>query len=177
MEKRHIIVVGARHAGKSTLTERLSAHNTRPVYGYFTRSDAPDANGYHDIYIYPAGSAERVRSRANHIGTCNGRQRVVNTDVFETRGVEYLKNEPDGIIVMDELGFMETDAEHFKSAVLSCLDGDTHVFATVKAREGIDFLDAVRRHPKAEVFEINEENRDSLYEELLKYILAWNTEG
>ena len=177
MEKRHILIVGERRVGKSTLIEKLLEYNTKPVYGFFTRSDEPDPEGYHAIYIYPAGSKERPKSEENHIGTCNGRQRQVNPEVFETLGVEYLQNRPDGIIAMDEVGFMESEAPQFCAELLGCLDGDTRVIATVKARKGIEFLEQVRSHPKAEVFEITAENRDALFDELLPYILRWNKEG
>ena len=68
---------------------------------------------------------------------------------------------------MDELGFMEQDAERFCSRVLELLDGDIPVLATAKSGHDIDFLNKILSHPNADVYYITIENRDELYE-LLK---------
>lgn len=174
MEKQHILICGARGAGKSTLVERLLREYKKPVYGYFTRSTPRDEGGFHSIYMHPAGATERPRSEANHIGDCNGRERSVNLQVFETLGVEYLKHGADGLIAMDELGFMEVGAKDFCAAVLGCLAGDTHVIACVKARFDVPFLDQVRGCPKGELYTVTPENREELYNELLPIVRGWS---
>ena len=78
-----------------------------------------------------------------------------------------------GIILMDELGFLENDAKVFQSAVLCALDGDTPVLAAVKPKD-TPFLRAVRGHENAELVFIDEQNRDALLEKLLPHILRWN---
>lgn len=174
MEKRHILICGERGAGKSTLIERLLREYQGPVYGYFTRSTPRDENGFHSIYIHPAGAAKRLRSEANHIGDCNGRERSVNLRVFETLGVEYLRHGGDGLIVMDELGFMEAGANDFCNAVLNCLAEDTHVIACVKARFDVPFLCKVRSCPKGELYAVTPENREELYYELTPIVRGWS---
>ena len=95
-------------------------------------------------------------------------------EVFDTLGAAYIRaGKPDGILVMDEIGFFEQDAERFQSAVFDALDGDIPVLAAVKAREGIPFLEKVRTHPNADLFILTAENRDALYEELKERIRAW----
>ena len=174
MEKKHIIIYGKRGAGKSTMVERLLELCDVPVYGFFTRSTPRDANGFHSIYMHPAGVKERVQTPENHIGDCNGRDRTVHTEVFETLGVQYLQARPDGIIVMDELGFMERDAKQFCDAVLQCLDGDIPVLAAVKEHEGVDFLEQVIHHPKVAVYTLNDTNREGIFQKLLPVMLNWN---
>lgn len=173
MTGKHILILGRRHVGKSTLIEKLLDEINVPVYGFYTRSDGSYESGYHSIYIYPAKSKERSQEDWNHIGDCNGRGRQIFPEVFRTKGIEYLEAKPDGIIAMDEIGFMEEQAPEFCRRVLECLDGDIPVIATVKTKTDCDFLGRVKEHPKAQVYEITEENRDGLYDVLLPVMKAW----
>ena len=172
-ERKHIFICGEVGVGKSTLIQRLLAQSTRPLYGFITKKLDPDENGFHPIYIHPAGAIERVYEETNLIGTCDRRIHNINLDAFNTLGVSYLQAEPSGIIMMDELGFMEAQAEAFTRAVMDALDGDVPVVAAVKARFDIPFLDAVRAHPKGSLYMITRENRDQLLEELLPVIRSW----
>ena len=170
MEKRHILVVGERHVGKSTLIRRLLDNTDRPVCGFMTKSLPADEAGFHPIYIHPAGqpTAERVYTEENCIGVCDSRTHRPNLEVFDGLGVRYVRAaRPDGVLVMDELGFFEAKAEAFTAAVLEALSGDVPVIAAVKSRRDVSFLNAVRSQPRAEVFYITPENRDVLYERLL----------
>jgi len=174
-QKKHILICGDRGAGKSTLIEKLLSRNCLPVYGFFTRN-TPRPDGAHDIYIYRTGDLERTQSKENYIDWCDSKKRSFNPYVFDTLGTEYLKAGQDGIIVMDEIGFMETASKPFCDAVMRHLDGDIPILATVKGRFDIPFLDRVREHPNAALYTITEENRDELYETLLSVILKWNRE-
>ena len=181
MDKRHIVISGQRGVGKSTLIEKLLREIKMPVRGFFTRSTPRNEKGYHSIYIFRPTDRERKMSRTNHIGDCDGRNRTINLDVFETVGVEFLREglrdtTTSSVIAMDELGFMETEARTFCETAMACFDGDRRVLATIKAHPPTDFLDAVRSHPKAEIFDITIENRDELYERLRPMILRWNEE-
>ena len=173
IEREHILICGEVGVGKSTLIQRLLAQTEKPLYGFVTKKLDPDENGFHPIYIHPAGAFERVYEERNLIGTCDRRIHNINLDAFNTVGVSYLQAKSNGIILMDELGFMEAKAEAFTRAVMDTLDGDIPVIAAVKARFDIPFLDAVRAHPKGKLFMITRENRDRAYEELLPLIQRW----
>lgn len=170
MAKKHIFLVGERGVGKSTLIRRLLEHTKRPVCGFITKSLEADADGFHPIYIHPADQAvdERAYTPDNLIGTCDTKIHNINISAFDTFGVEYLSNLlPDGIVLMDELGFMEAKSEAFTAKVLEVLGGDLPVLAAVKARTDIPFLVTVRAHPDAELFYVTPENRDELFETIL----------
>ena len=162
----HILICGEVGVGKSTLIQRLLIRSSRQLYGFVTKKLEPDENGFHPIYIHPAGAMQRRYEEKNLIGTCDRRIHNINLDVFNTLGVAYLKATPDGLILMDELGFMEAKAETFTRAVLQALDGEIPVIAAVKARMDIPFLNEVRAHPNCKLYWITPENRDSLYETL-----------
>lgn len=171
---KHILICGEVGIGKSTLIARLLEHSNRPLYGFITKKLDPDENGFHPIYIHPAGIKMRVWEQENMIGTCDRRTHNINLDVFNTLGVAYLQAKPDGIIVMDELGFMESKAEAFVESVFAALDGEIPVIAAVKARFDVPFLNEVRTHPNTKLSMITKENRDALFSELLPTIQGWN---
>ena len=108
----------------------------------------------------------RIESEENHVGDGNGVNRFAYPEAFDNFGVRCLEAEPDGIIVMDELGFMEQDADKFCSRVLELFDGDIPILATAKSGHDIEFLNRILNHPNAEVYYIDEQNRDVLYEKL-----------
>ena len=172
MNGKHIIISGDRHVGKTTLINKLLTHVNVPVHGFFTKCEKPDADNLMAIYMYAAGDTIREKRPDNCIGKTRGRIKMPNPEVFDALGVKLLSNHKDGIIVMDELGYLESLSEPFRSKVLECLDGDIPVLATVKNRD-ITFLNDVRNHPNTQVFEINEENRDRLYEELRDIVETW----
>ena len=176
-ERKHILICGEVGVGKSTLIQRLLAQSTRPLFGFTTKKLDPDENGFHPIYIHPAGAKLRTFGESNQIGTCDRRIHNINLDVFNTLGVEYLHAQPGGIILMDELGFMEAKADAFTRAIMAALDGDTPVIAAVKARFDVPFLNEVRAHPKGKLYMITQENRDKMFEELLPVIRDWNGSG
>ena len=173
--KRHLLICGERGVGKSTLIRRLLEHSTREVGGFVTkRLPVADENGFFPIYLYPTSQSEgeRRNETANLVGTCDSRSSI--RQVFDTLGAQLIESAPKGgIILMDELGFLENDAMAFQSAGLCALDGETPVLAAVKPKD-TPFLRAVRGHENAELVFIDEQNRDALLEKLLPHILRWN---
>lgn len=168
--KKHIVIAGKRQVGKSTLVNRLLTDCDKPVYGFRTAVGGSLKQGYRSFFIHPADCIDRTESEENHIGDGNGVNHFFYSEVFDNYGVKCLEAKSNGIILMDELGFMENEAELFKARVLECLNDDIPVIATAKAGHDYDFLNSILKHPNAKVFYIDEENRDRLYEEIRKYM-------
>ena len=135
---------------------------------------APD--GAHRIYMYPAGRIDGRMSEENHIGDGNTRERTVNLEVFEKLGAELLEAaQPDGVIVMDEIGYMEIGAERFCRDVLNAFDGDIPVLATIKETErGVEYMDRIRKHPKVKLYNLTRDRFDAIYTEVLPTVKSWN---
>ncbi len=170
----HILITGAVGVGKSTLIRRLLGACTLSVRGFRTWPSQRDEEGRCSFFISPAWETEPVGTEDNRIGRVGGSEREAFPAVFDRLGPPLLAAKAGDVIVMDELGWMEEDAEAFKNAVFACLDGEIPVLGVVKRRPGQPFLDAVRRHPRVLIVEIDEDSRDGAFERLLPQILRWN---
>ena len=116
---------------------------------------------------------ERPYDPEHLVGTCDSRRSIRYPEAFDRLGPPLLTS--GGLLVMDELGFLENDAHLFQAAVLAALDGPVPVLAAIKPKE-TDFLRRVRQHPCGEVFYITPESREALYQRLRSRILQWNKE-
>ena len=98
---------------------------------------------------------------------------LVKLDVFNREGVRLLKEtEGCSLILMDEIGFAESNAEEFRQAVLDVLDGDCPVLGVLRKDE-TPFLRQLRERPDVLLLTVTEENRD-LIPELLLFGLSLN---
>ena len=168
--KRHALIVGGQGVGKSTLITRVRRELALREAGIETvREAVPAEKRGKPVYIYRVGfPRERTTENlAAFVGTGG------STSFPETfdRYAAYLREDAGhaGLIVLDELGFLESDAAAFCGTVLDLLDGDIPVLAAVKPKD-TPFLAAVRHHPKAEIFTVNESNRDALAGQVLAFL-------
>lgn len=167
----HTLIVGERGVGKSTLIRRVLAELDRPVSGFETKKEtalATEEKGS-PVYIYDAGKPH-IHTEENLLGWCKNKRFDSRIEVFDRYAPKLRTPVPAGsIILLDELGFMESQAKEFCAAVLELLDGDVPVIAAVKYKDTA-FLQEVRSHPKAKCFWIDAQNRDALYEEVLPFV-------
>lgn len=167
----HILIVGPRQVGKSTLIEKVLKAANRPVWGFETKKETTSFNqelGY-PIHIYAAGSPH-IQTKDNLVGYCLDHHPTSYPEVFNNFAKKMQTPPKQGsIIKMDELGFLESDAKEFRDTVLDYLDGDIPVIAAVK-HNSTPFLDAVKNHPNCKCFFITEENRDDLADEVTDFL-------
>ena len=169
----HALITGPRGVGKSTLIRRILAELALPVFGFETKREdslADDEKGS-PVYIYKAGSPH-IQTAENLVGYPKNKQPAAMKAVFDRYTPHLRAPVPDGhIILLDEIGVMESSSEAFCNAVLSLLDGDIPIIAAVKDKD-TDFLDTVRTHPNAVCFYLSEENRDRLHSEVAAFLAA-----
>ncbi len=161
---RHILIVGRNGVGKSTLIRALLEMIPAPITGVITKKEAPQPDGFCPVYIHSYGTPKRYGIE-NRIGLCRQGNSIAFPEAFDrfAASAAFPKN---GVVVFDELGFLESCAPRFTEAVLKVLDAAPLVIAAVRDKE-TPFLDAVRSHPRADVYRIDPENRDRLRETLL----------
>ena len=167
----HALIVGPKGVGKTTLISRVLSELGRPLFGFETKKESAmeDPVSGEPIYIYDAGAEHRQTSE-NLVGYCKSKHATPVTEAFDRYADRLMRPIPHGAIIkLDEIGFMETKSEAFCRMIMEMLDGSTPVIAAVKNKE-LPFLEAVRTHPNARCFQITEDNRDVLYEEVLAFM-------
>ena len=171
MKKRHIVLTGPRGSGKSSLIAEIIREADVPVYGFITDCLPADQEGFHPIYIHPAGEENWEYEERNRIGSCDTRIHNIRSEIFDTVGTELIRSaKPDGILIMDELGFMEEQSDLFMQAVEDALDGDVPVLAACKSREDIPFLCRVRAHPAVRLLFPDPDNWETIRTEIRTWL-------
>ena len=168
----NIFLTGQPQVGKSTIINKfLKSHDNVTVGGFKTISNFKKGIGvYGGVYIIPAHLNNPDYSEKSLVGN-----RVLKPksfpDNFDLKGVEILQNSQNNdLILMDEIGFMETKALKFSESILNILNGDTPVIGVVKPmNKGLPLK--VKEHPKTVLLEITKENREEKYLEFEKLVL------
>ena len=170
-EYKHIFLTGEVQVGKSTIIRRfLEAHPGLHVSGFRTVWQERKMTNSNSLHIVPA-TGPIIATDENRIGLREGvfpdRVATDYPEVFDTVGVELLKKTGGSdLIIMDEIGLGENDADDFIDAVLDILDGDTPVLGVVQPKTGI-LTDAVRDHPKVQLLLVTKESRETVLKGLL----------
>ena len=151
-----VLLTGETHVGKSTLIRRVLARHPEWRVGGFVTLCRGDG-----VYILPAEASARFFAPSNRVGR---RQRPCFSAfpaVFDAVGAPLLQTAQGDLVLMDELGFMESDAPLFQQAVLDVLSSPVSVLGVVKPAR-TPFLDRVRACPNCAIFQVAPDNRDQL---------------
>ena len=167
----HIFLQGARGVGKSTVIRRTLdiVFSQRPLVlsGFFTWKGKTENK---DVYIHSARQGEendifRIARADKEKGglTCD-------IQVFEQIGVQLLNNSKDAdVIIMDELGYLESNAAKFIQTVYDLVAGQIPVFGVLRLGD-VPWHERIKRDPSVRIYDINEENRDNLPRELAEVL-------
>ena len=163
----HFFLTGARQAGKSTAIAKALA-GTGIVPGGFVTVFARDAEPRTLLLLPP--DAPRTFDACRVVARfADGRMRA-DADRFDSLGTECLRNaERAPLILMDECGFLESDALRFRRAVLSALDGEVPVLGVVREGAG-GWTERIRAHPKVMLRTLTPENRDEIADSVLQWL-------
>ena len=178
---RKILLGGDIGTGEDSLLLRLMKEIPLPLAGvrtlmYQDRID-PDTGGA-EIYLYPitASPDSYPDSVENFVGSCTGRNRKINQDVFRNLGVSLLSDIPeDAVVIIDEIGFFEEDVTEYTDRIFSLLDDPAHpVLAVVKTRYECPFLTKIKTYPGTSFYQGTQENREDLFSSLSEIVRTWN---
>lgn len=142
----HIVITGEVQKGKSTLLRNiLKEFSLTPTSGFITeRIVGKDGIG-NGVYINSVNSP-KIYTKENMCAlygdvSANGKDTIKEryTCVFETKGVEFLAESDTGLVVMDEIGFLERDAALFLSTIDKMFESNRPLIAVIKKKD-IDYL-------------------------------------
>lgn len=161
----HVFLTGAVQAGKSTVINKTIAGLPLELLGGFRTVSAATAipNALAEVYIVPAWEEAPQLNRDRLIGVRWGAgESTAFPQSFETGGLAVLNAARQAnLLLMDELGFMESQAPRFRQAVLDRLDEETPILGAIKPQAN-PWLDAVRNHPSVKLLSVTLANRDQL---------------
>ena len=163
--KKHIFLTGERQIGKSTaVSKALQMLNVTPG-GFRTAGANVKEDGSSDVMLYPAEMRPEDGQKAAHRMPD---KREAYPEIFDTYGASLLKR-PAKLILMDELGFLESDAKTFQQTVCETLDGATPVLGVIRNKKTA-FLDAVRTRDDIILLTLTKENRDFIPEKIVYFM-------
>lgn len=163
----HIFLTGNIQVGKSTIINRVveklhvNTGGFKTVPGNYTR------DGGSDIFILgydePFGNCSKDNRVAHRYGKSCSKKFISYPEVFDLIGCKLLHSNNCQLIIMDELGFMESEAFEFQNSVLKCLDNSIPVLGVIKPME-TPFLNSIRSHKKTTVLTVDESNREQIFQ-------------
>ena len=164
---KHIFLTGPKRIGKSTAVQKIltliDTDGSLSLGGFRTYWDGDEGRK-----LYIAAAADR--SAQTLLADRSGDNMVLYPEAFDEQGVSLLADtRGKGLILMDELGFLEEESPRFRHAVLAALDGDIPVLGVL--REGnVPWHEPVKAHPRVAVYEVSLDNRDQLPSEIARIL-------
>ena len=156
--------------------KQVISHLDKPLFGYQTVKEdslAEDEKGS-PIYIYEIGKP-RIRSSKNLAGWCLNHHATTFPEAFDRFAPKlYGPVHADHLIVLDEIGPMESKSPTFCEAILKLLDGDTPVLAAVRDKDTA-FLNSVRGHPNCKCFHLTPGSREEILSEVINQLKEAST--
>ena len=167
----HIFLTGDVQVGKSTILRKTLAALGLDDPGGFRSVSVPDLpDGAMSVYLLAAAEPEPAMGDFNRVGIRKGCGRGIEKfpQAFETAGVQALENaERSRLILMDEVGRMESGAARFSARILALLDGSVPILGVVQKIADTPLTNAIRKHPNVRVLTVTKENREELAREVL----------
>ncbi|WMJ82199.1 nucleoside-triphosphatase [Clostridium sp. MB40-C1] len=168
----NLFLTGRVKVGKTTLLNNIlekldnsiGGFTTEPVFKGQKLTNFQLISLYDGSYGYDIG---RIDSMEN--------KRQEYTKIFDNEGVDILKKslKDREIIVMDEIGVIESQAFKFQNIIKKALDSPKVVIGVLKKAEN-DFLDYIKEREDTVVIEVTENNRDILENKLIDILKKWD---
>lgn len=149
-----VFLTGERQIGKSTAIDRFLQETGLHPGGFRTRFHWEGDRRC--LYLCPAAAPQDRTLVAR--GDSSGMHPIPGA--FDSAGPGALAQRGE-ITLLDELGFLEAEAQHFRTAVLSCLEAEGPVLGVL--RQGFPgWTGEVARHRAVETLTVTKENRDAV---------------
>ncbi|MGA3206858.1 MAG: NTPase [Syntrophales bacterium] len=172
MRKRLILITGPPGIGKTTLIKRISheLQNLNPA-GFYT--EEMRVKGIRKGFSLV--SFDGTRGMLSHTDITS-RYRVGKYGVDIAAFEDFLDHiaffNPDiGVIIIDEIGKMESISDKFSKLLKTLLEQERPVIATI-ASKGEGIIEEIKKRDDVDLFVMAHNNRNSLLPEILKLVLS-----
>ncbi len=174
MEIKNILLTGEIQVGKSTIINKIieKYFKDKTVSGFKTLPFYEDGEkqGY---YIENQLEKGVSSSGDNIVGrVIKEEQRCFGIkETFEKMGVSILEsalNSNSELILIDELGFFENDAECFKSKIKEVIESDMRTIGVLKKKD-TEFLNFIKSRADVMIIEVDKVNREGIEEIIKEY--------
>jgi nucleoside-triphosphatase THEP1 len=167
--QKHIFLTGEKGVGKSTIIRKLLDGYKGTIAGFFTVRTNEVYHDRYSVHLLAAGGMDKP-SEENLLFFCGVPFDEGKTNRFNNLGCKALEGCMGAeLIVMDELGPNEGNATEFCQAVMNVLNGDVPVIGVLQKADS-PFLKVIANHPKVQVIEVTNKNRDGVLETLRSII-------
>lgn len=158
---KNVFLTGKPHTGKSIVIDAVVRELALNPGGFRTVR-SKKACGSFSVHILDAAEPALL-DEGNRVALCDSQKYAAGfiafPNIFDTAGVQLLSYaKKSGLIIMDELGFMETDAILFQKAVMESLGNDIPVLGVIKKADS-DFLSEIRKRADVKVIDLDLCNR------------------
>lgn len=170
--KRALLLTGKPGVGKTTLVKKIIQALDGRAGGFYTE-EIFGPGGRKGFRLVTLDGREatlahvdfRSRSRVGRYG--------VDIDAFERVGVaalrQAIRQAAAQVVVFDEIGKMELFSSQFKSAVIQALDSGKPVLATAMLAPH-PWVDALKQMPGVKTLEVTPQNRNTLADDVLRWL-------
>ena len=162
----HYFLTGEIQTGKSTVIRRLVDTLDLNAGGFKTKWTG--ISGARKLVLMPFSADIASYTDRNIAAVEENGSIVARTDVFDEMGPRILEQR-DGydVIIMDEIGFLESRSLAFQNAVTETLDGNIPVLGVIQ-RRSIPFLNSIRARSDIILITVTEKNRDDVLARLVE---------
>jgi nucleoside-triphosphatase len=164
-----LLLTGAPGIGKTTLLRRVADSLRGWRIRGFTTEEIRDGRARLGFRIVAFDGEQRLMA---HVGFSSAKRvgrYAVDVAAIDAVSESALALDPAAeLYLVDEIGKMECLSVRFVAGMRRLLEANRPVAATV-ARSGGGFIAEVKRHPRAELWEVTPRNRDAL----VKRATAW----
>lgn len=170
--RKHIFLTGEKQIGKSTILSSVIEKYKDEIVGFQTIPF--HINGVKKGYYMHSMKKMINNTDDMPISICVGEKNTVPvTESFDKIGTSILSTArgQNGIMIMDELGKMEREAYVFQREVFQCLDTEQIVVGVLQ-NTSHKFIESIKNRQDVLVYEVTNENRDSVTNVILERIVA-----
>ncbi len=171
---KNILICGPPGVGKTTLVKKILKNINLRAGGFYTE-EIKENNRRVGFKIISLDNQEGILAHISIKGAKRVGRYGVNIDDLEGIGVKSLDRAPrnEDLVIIDEIGKMETFSDKFKEKVLACLNSEKFVLATIGIG-GDKYISRIKERDDVTVFKMNRENRDELMDKVLSLIFKEN---